>query len=150
MYSGEENSGIRVVKYPTPDNNDLSLRWSPDWPVIRLAEIYYMLAECKYRADDPAGAASLFNTVRKRNFSSFDPDPVTADNIDKYRILDEWMVEFMAEGRRRTDLIRWDAFTTEAWWDHNPSGKEHLKLFPIPTSALSSSNIIKQNPGYEY
>ena len=150
MYSAEENSGIRVVKYPTPNNNDISLRWNPDWPVIRLAEIYYMLAECKYRGDDPSGAAELFNAVRKRNFSSSDPDPVTPVNIDKYRILDEWMLEFAAEGRRRTDLIRWDAFISESWWDHNPSGKEHLKLFPIPTSAMSSSNIIKQNPGYEY
>lgn len=150
MYSGEENSGIRVVKYPTPNNNDINLRWNPDWPVIRLAEIYYMLAECKYRAEDPSGAAELFNAVRKRNFGSSDPDPVTAANIDKYRILDEWLVEFVAEGRRRTDLIRWNAFTTEAWWDHNPSNKNYLKLFPIPTSAMSSSNIIKQNPGYEY
>ena len=150
MYSGEENSGIRVVKYPTPNNNDINLRWNPDWPVIRLAEIYYMLAECKYRAEDPSGAAELFNAVRKRNFGTSDPDPVTAANIDKYRILDEWLVEFVAEGRRRTDLIRWNAFTTEAWWDHNPSNKSYLKLFPIPTSAMSSSNIIKQNPGYEY
>ena len=77
-------------------------------------------------------------------------EATSAKNIDKYRILDEWLVEFAAEGRRRTDLIRWDAFTTEAWWDHNPSGKSYLKLFPIPTSAMSSSNIIKQNPGYEY
>ena len=109
-----------------------------------------MLAECKYRDGDLSGAAELFNAVRKRNFTSADPDPVTADNIDKYRILDEWLIEFAAEGRRRTDLIRWDVFTTEAWWDHNPSGKSYLKLFPIPTSAMSSSNIIKQNPGYEY
>ena len=148
IYSGEENSGIRVVKYPTPNTKDMAYRWNPDWPVIRLAEIYYMLAECKFRAGDKAGAAQLFNAVRARNFAGADPDPVTAANIDKYRILDEWMLEFVAEGRRRTDLIRWDAFTTESWWDHSPSRSEHLKRFPIPTTAMSSSNMIKQNPGY--
>jgi hypothetical protein len=90
----------------------------------------------------------LFNKVRARNFSSSDPDPVTEDNIDKYRILDEWMIEFIGEARRRTDLIRWDVFTKDQWWDHNPSRSDHLKVFPIPTTAISSSNIIKQNPGY--
>ncbi|MNJ96989.1 SusD family protein [compost metagenome] len=58
----------------------------------------------------------------KRNFANAaDTNPVTAANMDKYRILDEWSIEFLAEGRRRTDLIRWRAFTTEKWWDHNPS-----------------------------
>lgn len=148
MYSGEENSGVRLVKYPTPNLADEGYKWNPDWVVMRLAEVYYMLAECKFREEDPAGAAKLFNEVRSRNFSSADPDPVTEGNIDKYRILDEWMREFIGEGRRRTDLIRWDVFLTDTWWDHNPSLKEHLKRFPIPTSAMSSSNMIKQNPGY--
>lgn len=148
IYSGEENSGIRVLKYPQPNSKDQSIRWSPDWVVIRLAEIYYMLAECKFRAGDKSAAANLFNEVRKRNFAGADPDPVTAGNIDAYRILDEWGIEFLAEGRRRTDLIRWNMFTTENWWDHQASKSEHLKRFPIPTTAMSSSNIIVQNPGY--
>ena len=107
-----------------------------------------MLAECRFRAGEAGAAAELFNKVRARNFSSADPDPVTEGNIDKYRILEEWMTEFIGEGRRRTDLIRWDVFTTERWWDHQPDGSDHLKVFPIPTTAISSSNIIKQNPGY--
>lgn len=148
IYSGEENSGIRTAKYPTPNTAEQNYRWDPDWPVIRLAEIYYMLAECRFRSGNLKESAELFNAVRKRNFSGSDPDPVTEGGLDKYRILDEWQTEFLGEGRRRTDLIRWDAFTTEQWWDHNPSREEHLKLFPIPTTALSSSNMIKQNPGY--
>lgn len=148
MYSGEENSGIRLVKYPTPNKADDAYRWDPDWVVIRLAEVYYMLGECKFRSGDSEEAAKLFNAVRSRNFSGPDPDPVTASNIDKYRILDEWMIEFLGEGRRRTDLIRWDVYLTETWWDHNPTLKEHLKLFPIPTTAISSSNLLTQNPGY--
>ena len=144
--SGEENSGVRLVKYPTPNSADMNYRWNPDYPVIRLAEIYYMLAECRYREGELSEAADLFNAVRKRNFSS-DPDPVTAD-LDQWRILDEWMLEFIGEGRRRTDLIRWDVFTTQPWWDHQPKNSDHLKIFPIPTSAHSSSNIIKPNPGY--
>lgn len=148
MKDGEENSGIRLVKSPQPNMTDLSKRWNPDFPAIRLTEIYYMLAECKMRAGAKGEAAELINKVRKRNFENgIDPNPVTATNLDEYRMLDEWMIEFLGEGRRRTDLIRWDKFTTDTWWDHTATD-ETKKLFPIPNTAIAANNLIKQNPGY--
>lgn len=149
MADGEENTGIRLVKVPQPNLADESLRWGADNPVIRLAEVYYMLAECKFRAGKVAEAATLINQVRKRNFANqLDPNPATAANLDKYRLLDEWAIEFLGEGRRRTDLIRWDMFVKEAWWDHNPSNSVHLNRFPVPQNALSGNNALVQNPGY--
>src|SRR5690606_17898908 len=50
MSEGEENTGVRLIKVPIPTNADKNLRWGADNPVIRLAEIYYMLAECKLRS----------------------------------------------------------------------------------------------------
>lgn len=149
IINAEENSGVRLVKRPVPDNTGLDLRYNPDYVIIRLSEIYYMLAECKYRAGDKDGAADLFNEVRKRNFDGqADPDKCSAANLDKYRILEEWMTEFLGEGRRRTDLRRWNAFTTEEWWDHQPS-EHYRELFPIPQKSISASNVnLKQNPGY--
>ena len=133
MADGEENSGVRLVKAPQPNLDDKLLRWNPDCPVIRLSEIYYMLAECELRAGDKKTAAGLINQVRGRNFEGgADPNPVTADNLDEYRMLDEWMIEFLGEGRRRTDLIRWDKFVTESWWDHTPLNDKNKNLFPIP------------------
>ena len=149
MADGEENSGVRLVKAPQPNLDDKLLRWNPDCPVIRLSEIYYMLAECELRAGDRKTAAGLINQVRGRNFEGgADPNPVTADNLDEYRMLDEWMIEFLGEGRRRTDLIRWDKFVTESWWDHTPLNDKNKNLFPIPNSAISANNLIEQNPGY--
>ena len=149
MADGEENSGVRLVKAPQPNLDDKLLRWNPDCPVIRLSEIYYMLAECELRAGDRKTAAGLINQVRGRNFEGgVDPNPVTADNLDEYRMLDEWMIEFLGEGRRRTDLIRWDKFVTESWWDHTPLNDKNKNLFPIPNSAISANNLIEQNPGY--
>ncbi len=149
MADGEENSGVRLVKAPQPNLDDKLLRWNPDCPVIRLSEIYYMLAECELRAGDRKTAAGLINQVRGRNFEGGeDPNPVTADNLDEYRMLDEWMIEFLGEGRRRTDLIRWDKFVTESWWDHTPLNDKNKNLFPIPNSAISANNLIEQNPGY--
>ena len=149
MADGEENSGVRLVKAPQPNLDDKLLRWNPDCPVIRLSEIYYMLAECELRAGDRKTAAGLINQVRGRNFEGgVDPNPVTADNLDEYRMLEEWMIEFLGEGRRRTDLIRWDKFVTESWWDHTPLNDKNKNLFPIPNSAISANNLIEQNPGY--
>ena len=149
MADGEENSGVRLVKAPQPNLDDKLLRWNPDCPGIRLSEIYYMLAECELRAGDKKTAAGLINQVRGRNFEGgADPNPVTADNLDEYRMLDEWMIEFLGEGRRRTDLIRWDKFVTESWWDHTPLNDKNKNLFPIPNSAISANNLIEQNPGY--
>lgn len=147
MSEGEENTGVRLIKVPIPTNADKNLRWGADNPVIRLAEIYYMLAECKLRSGDKEGAAELINEVRKRNFEGADPDPVTAANLDEYRMLDEWGIEFLGEGRRRTDLIRWNKFTTEKWWDHEPTSA-HLRRFPVPNQAISGNNNLTQNPGY--
>ena len=150
MKTGEENSGFRLVKWPVPDQSDVSIRWDPDYVYIRFAEVYYMLAECKMRKGDNDEAADLINYVRARNFTNrYDPDPVTAKNLDMYRMLDEWMIEFLGESRRRTDLIRWDQFTEGEWWDHKPTKDKKLNRFPIPTSAITASGgLVEQTPGY--
>lgn len=148
----EEASGVRLAKFsPTPWLTEKTLKGNPDIPVFRLAEAYYMLAECKLRAGDKAAAASLINTVRERYFPEGDPDPVTASNLDEWRMLDEWMIEFIGEGRRRTDLIRWNKYTTESWWDKpaDGPGKAHYNRFPIPIQAMGSNHLIEQNPGYD-
>lgn len=148
--TAEENSGIRLYKVsPRPNQTDKKLMFNPDIPVIRLAEVYYMLAECKMRLGDKQGAADLINHVRKRYFEGGnDPDPVTVANLDKYRMLDEWMMEFVGEGRRRTDLVRWDAYVTEDWWDHKATNNKDLNRFPIHYSVLEANQKLEQNPGY--
>jgi hypothetical protein len=152
MYA-EENSGVRLLKYsPTPDKTNNAMWKNSDLPVIRLTEIKYILAECKYRNNDKPGAAALINSVRERYFTTTggDPNPVTTANLDDYRFLDEWLIEFIGEARRRTDLIRFGKFTTEAWWDHpaDGPGKEYLNRFPIPEGAFSANPKLVQNPGY--
>lgn len=148
--TAEESSCVRVTKRsPRPNQDEKNRKFDPDVPVIRLAEIYYTLAECKMRAGDTDGAARLINTVRKRYFlNGIDPDPVTSGNLDKYRMLDEWLQEFLAEGRRRTDLIRWDAYVSEDWWDHKATNKATINRFPIHYSIIGANNLLEQNPGY--
>ena len=151
MYA-EENSGVRLLKYsPIPNQADNAIRYNRNIPIFRLTEVQYMLAECKYRSGNKAEAAALINQVRARYFTadSPDPNPVPAD-FDEYRFLDEWLIEFIGEGRRRTDLIRWDKYTSESWWDKEADGpgNEFKNRLPIPTSIIQGNPLITQNPGY--
>lgn len=148
MLAGDENSGIRLVKMPVPNDKDVLLLYNPDFPVMRFTEVVYNLAECRFHRGDKDGAAALINSVRKRNFENgADPDPVTAANLDIYRLADEYMIEFIGEAHRRTDLIRWGLFTSEEWWDKQPT-PDTRNVFCIPSEAIYANPLLEQNPGY--
>jgi len=149
MNHADDNSGIWPAKYPiypTGDPNTIA----SSFVEIRLAEIYYSLAECKYRAGDKAGAAVLLNAVRKRNYPAGSPSLYDSSGIQltDQEMLDEWGREFLVEGRRRTDMIRWGVFNSGTWWDKHPDADDHTKIFPIGQVVMSVSPQMKQNPGY--
>ncbi|WPV02058.1 RagB/SusD family nutrient uptake outer membrane protein [Mucilaginibacter sp. cycad4] len=149
MNHADHNSGVFLVKYPfypTPDPNRITSAYAE----IRFSEIYYTLAECRYRAGDKAGAANYLNQVRKRNFpagstSLYNPD---GSQLTDQEMLDEWGREFIGENRRRTDLIRWGVFNTGTWWDKKPDGDKHTEIFPIGRDIINVNPQLKQNPGY--
>lgn len=124
-----------------------------DYTEIRLPEIIYMLAECKLRSGDTPGAASLLNSVRRRNYpvenyAEVLYEPEGKAKLDLKEMLDEWGREFFAETRRRTDLIRFGKFSTGTWWDKTPDNDNHTEIFPIPRPALDANPKLVQNPGY--
>ncbi|MEX2592910.1 MAG: RagB/SusD family nutrient uptake outer membrane protein [Anditalea sp.] len=157
MLNGEENTGIRPVKI-TPPFPDVAAQYQAeaDQPEMRLAEVYYTLAECVFRLGDTNQAAQLLNEVISRNYEEADWNSpalnlqVTAQDLDGegYRFLEEWAKEFIMEGRRRTDLIRWNKYTTETWFDHNQPSESFRRLMPIPEFAINSNPLLEQNPGY--
>ena len=121
-----------------------------DFPLFRVADAHLMLAECAARgkADNAKGLASL-NAVRERagldKVSSF-----TAQDV-----LDERSREFLWEGCRRTDLVRYGQFTTANYlWEYKGSVKEgaavadYRNLFPLPPADVNASGKLTQNPGY--
>jgi hypothetical protein len=146
MLHADQNSGVYYLKYPFYKSTD-SHKMESDYAEIRLAEIYYSVAECKFRAGDVAGAEQLINTVRKRYYPAGSPSLYNGELTEK-ELLDEWGREFLGEGRRRTDLIRFNKFTTGVWWDKDADASDHTKLYPIGTEILNASPQLKQNPGY--
>jgi hypothetical protein len=149
MNHADHNSGIFPVKYPYYPSDDPN-KINSAYAEIRLAEIYYSLAECKYRAGDKAGAAVLLNAVRARNYPAGSPSLYKADGsqLNDQEMLDEWGREFLVENRRRTDLIRWGVFNSGTWWDKKPDNDNHTEIFPIGQNVLNASPQLKQNPGY--
>ena len=152
MNTGDHNSGWHFVKYPIYSDEDAGKR-EADYNEIRLAEIYYSLAECKFKANDVDGAAKLLNAVRKRNYpqdtwAEYLYKPEGTVTLTQDELYDEWGREFLAEGRRRTDLIRWGLYCTEEWWDKNPDADSHWDIFPIPRDMMGADHTLKQNPGY--
>lgn len=149
MNHADQNSGIYPVKYPIyPSSSPHKIE--SDYVEIRLAEIYYTLAECKFRAGERGEASRLLNQVRKRYYPAGSPSlyDESGSELTEQELLDEWGREFLAEGRRRTDLIRFDKFTKGTWWDKTPDTEEHLKIFPIGQEVLNVNPKLKQNPGY--
>lgn len=149
MNHGDHNSGIFPVKYPYYPSDDPH-KIASAYAEIRLAEIYYSLAECKYRAGDKAAAAKLLNAVRARNYPAGTESLYKEDGsqLTDQEMLDEWGREFLVEGRRRTDLIRWGVFNKGTWWDKKPDADDHTAIFPIGQDVLNASPNLKQNPGY--
>lgn len=79
---------------------------STDFPLFRLAETYLTLAEAEWRMGNIEEALKNINVIRQRANAL----PVSSIDERGYSILDEWAREFYLEGRRRTDLIRFNCF----------------------------------------
>ena len=152
MNTGEENSGARFDKYKPGQSTDANY-WSNDWVLYRLTDINFYKAEALMRKNGgvaTSDAVSLINASRQRAFSTanqstaaYTPSSLTLDEL-----LAERGREFIFEGKRRTDLIRFGKFTTASWWDHTPSSNINLTIFPIPTRQITANPNIVQNPGY--
>jgi hypothetical protein len=149
MNHADQNSGICFVKYPWYPSSDPN-KIASAYAEIRYAEIYYNLAECKYRAGDKAGAAALLNAVRARYYPAGSASLYKTDGstLDDQEMIDEWGREFLGEGRRRTDMIRWGVFSTGSWWDKTPDADNHTEIFPIGQNVMNINPQLKQNPGY--
>ena len=123
-----------------------------DLPLIRLADVYLMAAECALRgAGDHTRGLKYANDVRGRAGVArwFDND-FTLDNL-----LDERGRELYWELVRRTDLVRFGKFTGDAYlWSfknnvaEGAAIPEYMNLFPIPADILAAQPSFKQNPGY--
>jgi len=142
---------------PAPDA-DPAGNWSDiDFPVFRLGEFYLIYAESVLRGGtggDAGTALSYINLLRSRAYGD-NSGNILASDLTVDFILDERGREMYYEAVRRTDLIRFQKFTTTsylwAWKGGVKSGTsaaDKYNIFPIPTTDLSSNPNLVQNTGY--
>ncbi|MDX9812982.1 MAG: RagB/SusD family nutrient uptake outer membrane protein [Bacteroidales bacterium] len=148
MDHADQSSGWCVIKYPIYKSTDAG-KMESDFALIRLAEIYYSLAEVKFRAGQKAEAEQLLNEVRERYYPEGSESlyPEDGSFITEQELLDEWGREFIGEGMRRTVLCRFDAYTGE-WWDKPAETDDHSMIMMISRTILQANPNLDQNPGY--
>ena len=153
MAEGEENSGARFHKYKSGTLDDTNYQEN-HYIIYRLTEIYFNKAEAIMRKNNGTAtqeAVDLINESRKRAFSAEDwpNEQYTIGTLTLDELLAEKGREFIFEGKRRADLIRFGKFINGYWWDHQPTGDATRELYPIPHTQLATNPNLVQNPGYE-
>ncbi|MEG1721401.1 MAG: RagB/SusD family nutrient uptake outer membrane protein [Bacteroidales bacterium] len=153
---GTFTDGYAYMKYSNKNedgtNGKHGVFMDCDFVVFRLADVKLMLAECAKRgAGNITEAEGLthFNDIRRRaNASEFNSYTLTD-------VLNERGRELAWECHRRSDLIRFSAFTTAnkvwAWKGNVKEGRgvdSKYNLFPIPASDKNTNPNLEQNPGY--
>lgn len=121
-----------------------------DLPLMRIAEAYLTYAEASVRLYGPnSDADGKINAIRDRA-NAEQKSGYTLDDI-----CDEWAREFWFEGRRRSDLIRFNKYCEASYkWEFKGGEKtgtaisSFRKIFAIPQTDLSNNPNLKQNPGY--
>lgn len=128
--------------------------------VMRLAEIYLLLAECVNEQGRTTEAYPFIQKVRDRaNMPDLETSiPGMTKQEMRVRICTERVLELCVEGVRWQDMVRWDRygkFTGENWF--NMADTMHVRgrpnflagkheLCPIPQSEIDANPGIKQNP----
>ncbi len=156
------NEGYAVTKYrnvtktgaqgSNPDFADV------DFPIFRTAEMNLIYAEAVVRkpsAGDRTVARNLINDLRTRAYGGSTVGHITDAQLTLDFILDERGRELYWEGFRRTDLVRFNKFTSDSYlwpWKGGVSSgtgvASYRDLFPIPVADINSNTNLVQNPGY--
>ena len=142
-----ENNNRRCLKFF--DNAQTGNFCGADMPFIRYADILLSRAEALNELNGPTQEAlDLINLVRNRaNLVDLTFTEATSKEVLRDLILDERGWEFVAEGKRRDDLVRHGKFISSAI-SRGHSAKPHHVLWPIPQDEINANPSIIQNDGY--
>jgi starch-binding outer membrane protein, SusD/RagB family len=143
-------------------NADPNGNWTDiDFPLFRLGEIYLIYAEAVLRGGTGGNAAAALTYINRLRGRAYANDPsstqgnITSTQLTLNFLLDERGRELYYEAHRRTDLQRYEKFTTGtylwAWKGGIAAGRAvdtKYAVFPLPATDLSSNPNLKQNTGY--
>ena len=123
-----------------------------DFPLLRLADVYLMLAEAQLRGGSGITSAQALDFAKKARVRA---GVTSSFTFDLNFILDERGRELLWECSRRSDLIRFGRFSesTYLWpWKGGVSDgistPKYLNVFPLPSTDISANPKLTQNTGY--
>jgi hypothetical protein len=142
IVSAQDNEGYKVLKY-TP----VGAKWSGfngdnDLVLERYSNVLLMKAEALFRLGKTVEALPFVNQVRLRSKATA-LGSLTLQNIE-----DERAREFLWEGSRRTDMIRFGSYFTGTWPFKTTQTEAFRKFYPIPNQQIIANPKLKQNQGY--
>lgn len=162
-YTGNAASPNLVLKQSEASN--VSVTPTQNLPLLRYTEAYLILAEAENELNGPTAIAyDALDLVRSYRFPKSDPGMSRTYNKQSLRsfILNERTREFIGEGYRRFDLIRWGIYlqvmnkvNVRMPNLNNQNGaiskkreQKHL-LYPIPTIEIDgNTDFGPNNPGW--
>lgn len=155
LNNGTTDDRAYTIKYsdvadPTVSRSDAHL------PMIRFSEMYLMVAEADNEINNGPTIQSYntLNTIRSRVKAQTAPANLTRDEFRSF-IIAERAREFVFEGVRRYDLMRWGIYLQVmnklSIGQNNITKVRNSRnlLLPIPQSELNSNTLISvNNPGW--
>ncbi|MEN9413716.1 MAG: hypothetical protein RLZ62_20 [Bacteroidota bacterium] len=151
---------IGVRKY---GNGDSGRPDEKDWRsginerLMRYADVLLMYAECQNELGNTAEAARYIQQVRDRaNLPDRETEFAALSKEQmRDRIADERLLEFVFEGHRFDDIVRWgwlyDSARLTALKSHDPEFNSYVpgrEYFSIPQLEIETNPNLRQNPGY--
>lgn len=130
-----------------------------DYPVFRLADVYLMLGESVMRGGSGSSASEALKYVNELRERAFGDAYETNGRVSESEMtlsnffLDERAMELYWECTRRTDLVRFESFTTLAYrWEWKGGVKDgravdaKYNIYPIPATDLTANpNLYNEN-----
>ncbi|WP_138434941.1 RagB/SusD family nutrient uptake outer membrane protein [Winogradskyella algicola] len=126
-----------------------------DFPMFRLADVYLMYAEAVLRGGggSTSTAVDYINELRERAYGNTSGN-ISAGDLTLDFILDERSRELYWEAHRRTDLIRFNQFSSNGVWQwkgnvqQGTTTEAFRDVMPLPQTDLGINTNLEQNPGY--
>ncbi|MCL2416396.1 MAG: RagB/SusD family nutrient uptake outer membrane protein [Bacteroidales bacterium] len=143
----------RYMDEERPFGNDPQREFADNtFPLFRLAEMFLIYAEAIERGGSGGNRGAAIANLNELQARAGLPN---ISNFDLNWIIDERGRELFWEGHRRTDLVRFNRFTSGPSWEWRggiPAGTtvlSHFNIYPIPFNDIMANQNLRQNPGFE-
>jgi hypothetical protein len=140
--------GVMMIKYIGSTSGTTQI-YNSDFPIYRYADVLLLLAEAKAKlGEDPSAE---INAIRQRAYgATFTPHVNASISDNMNAILDEYLREFIGEGKRWWALRR--AGDNYVYANLNPAYLSPTStakfLLPLSIGMLTADPLLTQTPGY--